>query len=60
MNGTSYTEFLHDQNDNSGYIFPAICGIIGFILYLVGYITSYTQKAVEEEKKESEKKPSPW
>ncbi len=44
MDGTSYTEFLHDQNDNSGYIFPAICGIVGFILYLVGYMTSYKEK----------------
>jgi hypothetical protein len=44
MDGSSYTEFANSQNDNSGYIFPAICGIIGFILYLVGYMTSYKEK----------------
>jgi hypothetical protein len=48
--GTHFTEFTHDQSDNSGYIFPGLLGIIGFILFLVGYITSYTQKGIEENK----------
>lgn len=50
MDGSPFKEFVHDQNDNSGYIFPGILGIIGFILFLVGYVTSYTQKGIEENK----------
>jgi hypothetical protein len=60
VDGTAFTEFSHDQHDYSGYIFPAICGVVGLALYLVGYSTSYTQKAIDDEKKEVRKKPSPW
>ncbi len=50
VDGTPFTEFVQNQNDYSGYIIPVVLAIIGFILFLVGYMTSYTQKGTEENK----------